>query len=238
MRQRISRIGVVLSTVVVILVGFSTLIGLLIGDFTGSLIWLKQLPLLGEPITRTFPNLPDTVTLNTFNLAGYLVRVAVVTVAMTIIIGILNLFFVNARRIYRGQSISARINSAVTLVIFVVTLVIYVLDRERSMILLEDVQVPIETALASLLFFALVYGAFRILRDGVTPQKALFVATVLVVLVGALPLAALAPVQQVTDWLVQVPVNAGASGILLGIALATIVTGIRILIGQDRTYGE
>ena len=89
-----------------------------------------------------------------------------------------------------------------------------------------------------MLFFALVYGAFRILRDGVTPQKALFVATVLVVLVGALPLAALAPVQQVTDWLVQVPVNAGASGILLGIALATIVTGIRILIGQDRTYGE
>ena len=35
-----------------------------------------------------------------------------------------------------------------------------------------------------------------------------------------------------------VPVNAGASGILLGIALATVVAGVRVLIGQDRTYGE
>jgi hypothetical protein len=34
------------------------------------------------------------------------------------------------------------------------------------------------------------------------------------------------------------PFSAGGRGILLGIALATLVTGVRVLIGQDRSYGE
>ena len=33
-----------------------------------------------------------------------------------------------------------------------------------------------------------------------------------------------------------VPVSAGARGMLLGIALATVVTGLRVLLGQDRSY--
>jgi hypothetical protein len=35
-----------------------------------------------------------------------------------------------------------------------------------------------------------------------------------------------------------VPVSAGARGILLGIALATVVIGVRALIGQDRSYRD
>jgi hypothetical protein len=42
----------------------------------------------------------------------------------------------------------------------------------------------------------------------------------------------------VRDWLLAVPVSAGARGILLGIALATVVTGVRVLIGQDRSYRD
>jgi hypothetical protein len=66
----------------------------------------------------------------------------------------------------------------------------------------------------------------------------LFIITVEIVLIGALPLPGIAPLTVLTDWLMRVPVNAGARGILLGIALATLVTGLRVLIGQDRTYGE
>jgi zinc transporter ZupT len=112
------------------------------------------------------------------------------------------------------------------------------LAPEWNNILLENVQTTIESALAGLLFFALVYGAFRFLRQRVTPAAILFILTVEIVLIGALPVPFFAPLRQFTDWLLNVPVNAGARGILLGIALATLLTGLRVLIGQDRTYGE
>jgi hypothetical protein len=100
------------------------------------------------------------------------------------------------------------------------------------------VQVAIESSLAGLLLFALVYGAYRTLRKRVSGWGLLFMIALLVVLAGALPLANLAPVAALRDWLMSVPVSAGARGILLGIALATVVTGVRVLIGQDRSYRE
>ena len=58
----------------------------------------------------------------------------------------------------------------------------------------------------------------------------------LIVLIGAIP--GLGDIGRVSNWLMAIPVSAGARGILLGIALATIVTGVRVLIGQDRSYRE
>jgi hypothetical protein len=121
---------------------------------------------------------------------------------------------------------------------FVITLLVYLTDRALSLQILEQIQVPLESALASLLFFVLVPGGFRILRGRVTAPRILFVISILLVLTASLPLDNTAWLQSGLDWLLAVPVNAGARGILLGIALATIVTGTRILIGQDRSYGE
>jgi hypothetical protein len=42
----------------------------------------------------------------------------------------------------------------------------------------------------------------------------------------------------IRDWLMSVPVSAGSRGILLGIALATVVVGVRAMTGQDRSYRE
>ncbi len=81
----------------------------------------------------------------------------------------------------------------------------------------------------------LVYGAWRVMALRVNGWGSLFVLTVLLVLGAALPLPELAPLVPLRDWLLAVPVNAGARGILLGIALATIVVGARVLIGQDRS---
>jgi len=105
-------------------------------------------------------------------------------------------------------------------------------------VLLETVQVSIESALAGLVLFALVYGALRLMRRRVSAGALLFTLVLLVLLAGALPVTALAPLTALRDWLLAVPVSAGARGILLGIALATIVTGVRVLIGQDRSYRE
>jgi hypothetical protein len=39
-------------------------------------------------------------------------------------------------------------------------------------------------------------------------------------------------------WLSQVPAVAGARGLMLGIALGIIATGLRVLLAMDRPYGD
>jgi len=222
MRTQLSRLSVVLSAALVILIGLITLLGLLVGDDLGGLTLLVT---LGEPFSIR-------------NLAEFFVRVTVVTISLTIVIGILNLLYIHVRRVAVARTVSARLTSIVLVASFVLTLVLYRVDRDASMFLLEDVQIPIESALASLLFFVLVFGGFRMLKDRVTVPRLLFVVTVLLVLLSSLTLPGLDFVNEVSNWLLNVPVNGGARGILLGIALATVITGLRVLIGQDRSYGE
>jgi hypothetical protein len=232
--RALRRFVIILASVIVIFVGFSTFLGLLFGQVPYSIpatIFGAPIPLIGGAEGE----------LATDWLALLFIRIAVVTAALTIFIGVLNLLAVNSRRFITNPT--ARLSSAAVIVMFIATIAMYLFrptidEQDGFEFLLENVQVPIESALAGLVFFALVYGAARILREKVTPAGLLFVLTVEIVLVGALPLPGIEPLSRLTDWLINVPVNAGARGILLGIALATLVTGLRVLIGQDRTYGE
>lgn len=212
------RFGFALYTAVVVVFGILTLAGLLVGD--GSAF--------GEVGTLLAP-------LN--DISSLFIRLVVVVIALTLVIGIFNLLSVHATRLVRGPGTGARLNSLVLLISFLLALVAYQSSTEYNL-LLENVQVQIELALAALICFALVYGAFRLLHKRITWGGLVFLAGMLVILIGALPIPQLEPLQQVTDWLTRVPLSAGARGILLGIALATLVTGVRVIIGQDRTYGN
>lgn len=222
-----SRLGSVLSTVVIVAVGFITLVGLLIGPELGDL-WVVVNNGLRIPL-----------------FASLFVQIAVIVVALTIILGLVNLMVVHITRVRRGEGrFYNRINSVVLLITFILTLAIYFVERVTytpsqqsvSRVLLEQILIAIESALAALLFFSLVYGASRILRTEVSLSRVLFVAMVVLVLVAALPLPGLGIVTQLYNWMLLVPVNAGARGLLIGIGLATALTGLRILFGQDKTY--
>ncbi len=171
-------------------------------------------------------------------------QLVVITTAVTILIGIFNLLAVHTTRI--GRFKGGWFYSVVLVISAAGVILLYILERANvivrqpaiSTILLETVQVSIESALAGLVLFALVYGAYRMMRRKVTWAGILFTLVLLILLVGALPLPGLSLIASVRDWLLAVPVSAGARGILLGIALATVVTGVRILIGQDRSYRE
>ena len=67
-----------------------------------------------------------------------------------------------------------------------------------------------------------------------------FFLVVLLVLLGSfsIPPATLPFLHVIREWILRVPALGGARGLLLGIALGTITTGIRILMGIDRPYGE
>ncbi len=214
------RLNVVLTSGLVIAIGLITLLGLLVGDDFGLLSTL----VMSTPI-RLF--------------AQVFIRLSVIVVALTIFLGVLNLLIVNSTRLIRG-TLGARLNSLVVLVSFVITLFSYVLDKNSTLtqLLINDVQLVIETSLLGLVFFALVWGAMQILSRGVSLARVVFISTVVVVLLGALPFTANTPLHDFVAWLMSVPVTAGARGILLGIALATAITGLRVLFGQDRQYGE
>ncbi len=172
-----------------------------------------------------------------FNITNIVLQLTVITVATTILIGILNLFGVHIRRVTRRErgwvySIALVVSAAVVLILWLLG------AQSTNAMLLETVEVSVESALAGLVVFALVYGAYRMMRRRVTWSGVLFTLVLLIVLLGALPLPQVAFLSDVRNWLLAVPVSAGARGILLGIALATIVTGVRVLIGQDRSYRE
>lgn len=165
-----------------------------------------------------------------------ILQLTTITIAITVLIGVFNLLIVHIRRLTsraRGMAYSL-----VLLLSFALVIITYIADPKESIILLETVQVSVESALAGLLFIALVYGAYRIMRHRVTWSNALFVSVVLIVLIAALPLSNADAIQDFRDWLMRIPVSAGARGLLLGIALGTLVTGVRVLVGIDRSYRE
>ncbi len=181
------------------------------------------------------------------DLTNVLLQLVVITVALTVLFGIFNLLTVHIGRIIRrrGGWFYSIILVLSTLLVIGVTIAeranpatVVPGQRALSTILLESVQVSIESALAGLVLFALVYGALRLMRRRVTWWGMLFTLVLLIILIGALPLPGAAGLVSLRDWLMAVPVSAGARGILLGIALATVVTGVRVLIGQDRSYRD
>ena len=162
--------------------------------------------------------------------ADVLLRLVVIVVALSIVIGIANLLFVHVSRLKQGK-----VYSAVLLASFGFTVYWYV-TRQGDTSLLQAVQLPIESALAALLFVSLVQGGARVMGKRSDIWGLLFVAVVVVVLLASLPLAELAPVRAWSDWLMRVPVSAGARALLLGIALGLVVAGVRVVLGQDRSY--
>ncbi len=214
------RFGAAIATAITISVGFITTFGLLLTEEMG---------VPGE--------LVDTLGA----IAGVFLQLVTITAALLVLLGVLNLLVVHVRRVRprnRGP-----VNSLMLLLSFALVIGAYVAERgsddpELTPVLLDTVLISVESALAALLFFALVYGAYRLMRRRVTWSAALFVTALLLVLVGALPFAELDVMGELRDWLLATPVSGGARGILIGIALATLVTGVRVLIGQDRSYRE
>jgi hypothetical protein len=170
-------------------------------------------------------------------LTNLLLQFAVITVGLAILIGIINLLSVHVRRIAGRQRGWVYSFALVASTLVVIGLWLAGADRENRLVL-EAVQVSIESSLAALVLFALVYGAYRLMSQRVTWHAVVFTAALLIMLLGALPLAEAGLLTEVRAWLLAVPVSAGARGILLGIALATIVAGIRVLVGQEQSYRE
>lgn len=166
---------------------------------------------------------------------------AVILAAFALLLGIFNLAMVHWKRI--GTEGSAGIYSVVLLISLFVTIVIVGLSGPTgswSIWIFNTFQVPIEISLLAILAVILVYGAARMIIRKPKWYTILFLVTVLVVLLGSAPvffIGQIGSLNAIQGWLSQVPAVAGARGLLLGVALGTVATGLRILMGVDRPYG-
>ncbi|GAB4579866.1 MAG: hypothetical protein Fur0022_26050 [Anaerolineales bacterium] len=163
---------------------------------------------------------------------------------VALVIGLINLASVHSRKLDMEGDFP--FNSLVLVIAMVVTfglVLVFGPASDYAMFILNYIQIPVETSLVAILAVTLVYASARVVRRKTDAFSLVFIATAIFILLTTSPLVTDwfpsigEPLLALRDWITNVLATAGARGILLGIALGTIATGIRILMGMDRPYG-
>lgn len=174
----------------------------------------------------------------------YFLQIAVLLVAVAALVGVSNLSGVHLKKLRSMRagsmySLLLLISLAGTFILGSYDYFVGVLGNPTQSwlaLVFDYVQVPIEASLMAVLAIALAYASARMLRWRTNLISILFVLTVLVMLLGYgmdLPIVS----DMIRPWITNVWAVGGARGLLLGVALGAIATGIRVLSGADRPYG-
>ena len=178
------------------------------------------------------------------NIGTYFVDLAIIIAAFALFLGVTNIIRVHAGKIRDGES--GRFYSFVLLaaMLVVLTLGLPPLPNKASgpmqptvQWIFANMQAPIQSSLSALLAFFVALAAYRLLRVR-SLESALMLAAALFVLAGQVTLGLVPVLPEISDWILNVPAMAGVRGILLGVALGTLLTGIRLLLGVERPYSD
>ncbi len=174
------------------------------------------------------------------NIVNVLVAWGAIVAAFALLLGLANLVVFHVQRILKREA-----QMPFSILILVTALVVFLLvlpsggtDASAQWVLRYIYQ-PLEASFLALLVFFIATAMYRALRVR-TWEMALFALSALVVLIGSVPFTQiLSPlIPEARDWVMNVPAVAGVRGILLGVALGIIATGLRLLTGIDRPYSE
>ena len=164
---------------------------------------------------------------------------AIILAGFAVFIGLINLFQVHFKKIQQKQKGS--FYSLLLVISLAATFLFGLVSPDQAQIVFNTVQKPVEKSLLALLAVTLTYAGIRLLRRRFNLLSVIFLVTALLILLGTSPLPFLGDIPGLSDWvrpfITQVMAAAGARGILLGVALGTLTTGLRILFGGDRPYG-
>lgn len=168
-----------------------------------------------------------------------LVQWAVIMAAVAVLVGVFNLFGVHWHKIRTRQKKS--VYSILLIFSMFATAVFGVVGTNNPVLgfVLDVIIVPAEAALMALLAITLIYASARLLRRRADAMSIIFLGIAIVTLLVSAPLPfGKIPGADVVEWFVtQFFAVAGARGILIGVALGALTTGLRVLFGIDRPYG-
>ena len=164
---------------------------------------------------------------------------AIILAGFAIFIGIFSMLQVHFKKIQGKQKGS--VYSLLLIISLAATFLFGLIKPGQVEIVFTTFQLPVESSLMALLTITLTYASIRLLRRRLNLLSIIFLVTALLILLGTAPLPFVGDLPGFSDWvrpfIAQVMAAAGARGILLGVALGTLTTGLRILFGADRPYG-
>ena len=179
-------------------------------------------------------------------LGAILAEGVTILAAFALLLGVLNILAVHTRRIVSSSQLEtgSRMPSGVLIVSLLFTLAIGIASSgtRPSMSaaltwIFDYVYHPLQATMAALLAFFVVSAMYRAFRLR-SLEAVMLTASSLVMLFVQLPFAAsispLVPV--IREWILDVPVTAAARGIIIGVALGTLATSLRVLLAVDRPY--
>jgi hypothetical protein len=183
---------------------------------------------------------------------------AVLLSAVGLMIGLLHLAFVHYTKVAEQQP--GWPYSGLLILTFALTLGLGLFlwndPNPPSSYMFKYLQYPVEAALMGLLAISLTLAGFRLVGRSRDRRELffnlVFIGTAIFYLIGTRPWATLLPMSadlggiddvqtafiELRNQVVQILAAAGGRGVLLGVSLGAIITGLRILLMVDRPYGE
>jgi len=166
---------------------------------------------------------------------------AIILAGAAAVVGVFNLILVHANKITQREKGS--VYSAILLICMFATFVFGIVlgpAHSAMRLLVDAIIVPVEASLMALLAVTLLYASVRLLRRRANIMSIVFLATALLMLMASatLPFGEIGALNNfLRPWIQHVLALGGTRGILLGVALGTLTTGLRVLFGTDRPYG-
>jgi hypothetical protein len=164
---------------------------------------------------------------------------AIILAGFAVFVAIFNLLQVHIKKVQNKQKGS--VYSLLLIISLVATFLVGLIVPDQARVVFTTIQLPVETSLMALLVVTLTYASIRLLRRRLSLLSVIFLITAVLILLGTAPLPLLGNIPVLSDfvrpYIAQVIAVGGARGILLGVALGTLTTGLRILFGADRPYG-
>lgn len=173
----------------------------------------------------------------------YLLQSALIVAAVALLIGAGNLLNVHIKKI--STDLKSGFYSSILIASLFITIIIvgfFGPQDNASMWIFNNIQLATESSLLALLSIALLIALIRLLQRRLNAFTVIFVITVLLSLAGMSPLLGIeVPLVYGAGglhvFISNVLATAGARGILIGVALGTLMTGLRIFMGADRPSG-
>lgn len=174
-------------------------------------------------------------------LQSVLLNWAMILAGAAALMGVFNLIAVHGEKVRTGRKGS--IYSALLILTLFATFIFALFLRPAHptvQALFNGVLLPVEATLMAVISVGLIYAAIHLLRRGPNLMSVTFLVTALIILIGSISL----PFGQIPllgdtlrPWITQVLSMGGARGILIGVALGSLTTGLRVLLALDRPYG-
>jgi hypothetical protein len=176
-------------------------------------------------------------------LRGLLIDWAVVIAGMAVLVGIANMVFVQMEKV-RSRPKNG-LYSGVLLISLILTFgfgLVLRHDHLYMQTLVNSVIIPVEASLLAILAVTLVYASIRLLRRRIDLMSVIFLVSAVLFLIAVMPTPfSLNPYVQIFQNFILdfagMFSQGGARGLLIGVALGTLLTGLRVLFGIDRPYG-